>query len=219
MYEERILLASASPRRRELIHQIDPEARFLSGDVDEYLPEGISPEKAVVMLAEKKALCSASLLKSAERKGTIVIGCDTIVALDGVIYGKPEDEADAARMLAKLSGRTHQVYTGVCLLSADNQRRSFVERTDVTFRKLEPEEIISYVQTGEPLDKAGAYGIQGAGWSLVDSFDGDYQNVVGLPVDRLQRELYAFEAERRPKRRPCRQNPVQPGRRTTPVPL
>ena len=98
MYEERILLASASPRRRELIHQIDPEARFLSGDVDEYLPEGISPEKAVVMLAEKKALCSASLLKSAERKGTIVIGCDTLVALDGVIYGKPEDEADAARL-------------------------------------------------------------------------------------------------------------------------
>ena len=88
-------------------------------------------------------------------------------------------------MLAKLSGRTHQVYTGVCLLSADNQRRSFVERTDVTFRKLEPEEIISYVQTGEPLDKAGAYAIQGRAAAFVTRIEGSYSNVVGLPLHLL----------------------------------
>lgn len=188
----RTILASNSPRRRELIERIDPETEFLSGNVDEYLPEGISPEKAVIMLAEKKALCAGGLLTAAERKDATVIGCDTAVALGDRIYGKPADEADAARMLAELSGKTHQVYTGVCLLGEDKRHISFAEKTDVTFRRLDPKEIIAYVQTGDPMDKAGAYGIQGGGAAFVDNYVGDFDNVVGLPVRRLKKELEAL---------------------------
>ena len=134
--------------------------------------------------ARAKALAIAATAPA----NATVIGADTIVVLDGRIFGKPADEADARRMLAELSGRTHQVITGVCLVR-NGQTEAFAETTDVRFKEISAEDIAAYVATGEPLDKAGAYGIQGRGGAFVDSVDGDYDNVVGLPVARLERAL------------------------------
>ena len=134
--------------------------------------------------ARAKALAIAATAPA----NATVIGADTIVVLDGRIFGKPADEADAHRMLAELSGRTHQVITGVCLVR-NGQTEAFAETTDVRFKEISAEDIAAYVATGEPLDKAGAYGIQGRGGAFVDSVDGDYDNVVGLPVARLERAL------------------------------
>jgi len=171
-----IILASASPRRRELLGQIcDFEVRATDCDESCALT---SPEELVCELSKRKA--------QACRAGTedTVIGADTVVALDGEILGKPKDAEDAKNMLRKLSGRTHSVFTGVTVLK-NGGAHTFCERTDVTFYELSEELIDRYVDTKEPYDKAGAYGIQGKGCVLVKGICGDYFNVVGLPMGRL----------------------------------
>ncbi len=190
-----LILASGSPRRAELLTQAGIAFRVIVSDADEIAASDMPPAEVAMRNARAKARAVAADLDH----GAIVIGADTIVVLDGAIFGKPKDPEDATRMLHELSGRTHQVITGVCIAKAAADRQglstqvlsdqTFAEITDVTFRNLAAEEIATYVATGEPLDKAGAYGIQGKGGKLVDHIDGDYDNVVGLPVARLQRAL------------------------------
>ena len=178
-----IVLASASPRRRELLGRFVPDLVIDPADGPEIVPEGASPEQAVLALSLGKARQTAQ-----RHPGNIVIGADTVVALDGTILGKPRDEADAARMLRSLSGRTHTVCTGVTVISGDTVM-SRAEATDVHFRGLTDREIAAYIATGEPMDKAGAYGIQGAASLFVKGIDGDYFNVDGLPLCLLGQML------------------------------
>lgn len=191
--EKKIVLASQSPRRRELIQLIHPDVQFLTAKVDETVPDYLKPEQVVQVLAEKKARTVEELLLPADQDDSYVIGCDTIVSLDGKIYGKPKDKEDAKRMLRELSGKTHQVYTGVSVLYDHGKEVNFAEKTDVTFKDLDDDMIERYIETGEPMDKAGAYGIQGEGGKLVESFEGDYDNVIGLPVEKLERILRLLE--------------------------
>jgi len=185
---QRIILASVSPRRRELLALICPDFEVVPPRFDESgMREDLSPEEHVSISAREKARQVA-----ADVRDGLVIGADTVVAVEGRILGKPADEADAARMLRLLSGRTHQVYTGIHVVDAayrgaraGRRERSAVERTDVTFRKLRERTIERYVATGEPMDKAGAYAIQGRGAVLVEGISGCFFNVVGLPVYRL----------------------------------
>ena len=183
-----IVLASGSPRRRQLLEQIGLTGfRVLPSDVDESLPAGLGPGEAVERLSARKGAAVAAQA----RPGALVIAADTVVALDGAILGKPRDEGEAREMLSALSGRTHQVYTGVSLFHPGG-RRTEHEVTAVTFRHLSQEEIAAYVATGEPMDKAGAYGIQGLGALLVERLEGDYFNVMGLPLCRLGEMLAQF---------------------------
>ena len=178
-----IVLASASPRREELLRLIAPEFEIVPADTDETLPPDICPDEAVRLLAKRKAAAVA-----AKRPGDVVIGADTIVTIDGEILGKPRDEAGAVLMLTKLSGRTHVVKTGVCVLAPDFER-VFVESTDVTFTEITLAEARAYAATGEPLDKAGAYAIQGGAARFALSIRGDYSSVVGLPLAKLNLTL------------------------------
>lgn len=182
----KIILASASPRRQELLKYIVPEFEIIPADVDETLPEGTVPEKAAEFLAVKKAKHIAE-----QYPDCVVIGSDTIVIIDGIILGKPADKSDAERMLKLLSGRTHKVITGVCIAYGE-KTDSFSCETKVTFYPLTEEEIRDYIATGEPMDKAGAYGIQGYGSVLTEGIEGDFFNVMGLPVAMLKRRLAAF---------------------------
>ncbi len=180
-----IVLASASPRRRELMNML----AFSSFTVcpaagPEKMPEHASPEEAVKALASQKAEEVASRCDP----DALIIAADTVVVCDGRILGKPRDEEDAFRMLRLLSGRTHEVYTGLCLKDKDSCVTE-AERTAVRFRTLSDSEIRRYIQTGEPMDKAGAYGIQGKAALFVEAIEGDYYNVVGLPLCRLGRML------------------------------
>ena len=179
-----MILASQSPRRKELLSLITGNFEIIPAKGEERLPEGITPENAVLLLCEQKA---DEIFSS--HKGQIIVAADTIVAADGKILGKPKDEADAFYMLKLLSGRVHSVYTGVCIIFEDGGKKTFAEHTEVEFYPLSDEEIRAYVATGEPMDKAGAYGIQGKGSLLVKRINGDYYNVMGLPVARLAREL------------------------------
>lgn len=174
-----LILASGSPRRKELMAYITPNFSVITRPTDETVPQSLSPREVVEELALRKAIAVAE-----EYPSDTVIGADTVVALDGVLFGKPEDEADAARMLSALSGREHTVYTGVAVLSTE-QQTVFSEATAVRFRPLSQKEIASYIATGEPMDKAGAYGIQERGALLVEGITGDFYNVMGLPVCRL----------------------------------
>lgn len=188
-----MILASQSPRRRELLSQAGFELDVRPADIDEARLPGESPVELVQRLAAGKAEAARASLDAAPDDG-LLVAADTIVWMGDEALGKPTDPADAARMLRELSGRTHHVSSGVCLmlLARDGSleaRRTFVETTDVTFWPLTEAEVAVYVATGEPLDKAGAYGIQGAGRMLVRGIEGDYANVVGLPVSRLVREL------------------------------
>lgn len=183
--KDELILASGSPRRKELARTNGAvRFRIIVSDADEIETADMPPTEVAMRNARAKALAIAA----AAPANATVIGADTIVVLDGRIFGKPADEADARRMLAELSGRTHQVITGVCLVR-NGQTEAFAETTDVRFKDISAEDIAAYVATGEPLDKAGAYGIQGRGGAFVDSVDGDYDNVVGLPVARLERAL------------------------------
>ena len=188
-----IILASASPRRRELLKYIVPEFRVVPADIDETVPADIPPEKSAEFLAVKKARHVSS-----ENPDSIIIGSDTVVIIDGEILGKPRDPSDAERMLRKLSGKTHSVITGVCL-SCGELTDSFSCKTAVKFFDLTDEEIRSYVDSGEPADKAGAYGIQGKGCLLAESIEGDFFNVVGLPASLLKRRLENFLTQLPPK--------------------
>ena len=176
----KILLASGSPRRRQLLEQIGLSFTVRSSDVDESVAPGLSPAEVVEALARRKGEAVAASAAPEE----LVIAADTVVALDGAVLGKPAGEADAERMLTALAGRTHFVYTGLTVLRGEIVR-TVSEETAVTFRPLTAEEIAAYVRTGEPMDKAGAYGIQGYGALLVEGIRGDYYNVMGLPVCRL----------------------------------
>lgn len=182
----KIILASASPRRRELMKYISPDFIAVSADCDETLPFDIDPMAAAEYLANLKALAVAE-----HYPDDIVIGCDTTVICDGDILGKPKSRETCIAFMELLSGKTHQVVTG-CSIMYRNMVESFSEVTNVSFRDLSDEEIERYADTDEPYDKAGGYGIQGAGSELIFNIDGDYFNVVGLPVTRLYQELKKF---------------------------
>jgi len=181
-----LILASQSPRRKVLMGFITTSFTVDVCTEEEKIEEGTPAEEMVQQLALQKAKSVAQ-----RHPGDIVIGCDTVVAVDGEILGKPKSEEDAANMLRKLSGKQHHVYTGVALVQ-DEREECFVSATGVKFYELEDELIDWYVATGEPADKAGAYGIQGNGSILVEGLEGDYFTVMGLPVGRLYRELKKF---------------------------
>ena len=173
-----LVLASGSPRRRTVLAALGLEFDVRPPDLEEELRLGESAASAARRLAEEKA-------EAVDAEGTeLILAADTIVSLDGRLLGKPADAREAVEMLGTLSGRAHTVVTGIALRHADG-RWSSVARTDVIFRPLERAEIESYVATGEPLDKAGAYGIQGYGAALVQRIEGDFYNVMGLPIPAL----------------------------------
>ena len=180
---KKIILASASPRRKELLKTAGIEFEICVSDADESIPEGTLPVDAAKITATKKALAVAE-----SHKDAVVIGADTIVVANGMILGKPKDKADAEAMLTMLSGIEHKVITGVCLVNC-GEINSFAQVSKVKFYDLTAEEIRAYVATNEPMDKAGSYGIQGKGCTLVEKIDGDYFNIVGLPVARVAREI------------------------------
>lgn len=182
----RVILASQSPRRRDLLRQIGIPHEVRPADLDESLHPGEAPGPHAERLARAKAMHVAAGAPDA-----LVIGSDTIVVVDHEVLGKPRDADDAARMLHRLAGRTHHVITAVAVAHGDRVV-SAVERVDVTFGPLDDARIAAYVASGEPMDKAGAYGIQGLGATLVDRIDGDYFAVMGLPLARLVRLLDAL---------------------------
>ena len=186
-----LILASASPRRKELLEKAGYTFEIIVSDADETLPDGITPEEAVRLNARRKAQAVSDL-----HPGAVVLGCDTVVAIDGAILGKPTDEADAQAMLHRLSGNTHTVYSGVCITDGTSTE-VFAVATDVTFYPLSDATIDAYVATKEPMDKAGAYGIQGFGGVLVKEIRGDYSNVVGLPLSESARVLAQFGVQGR----------------------
>ena len=184
-----IILASSSPRRRELLSQVGIPFEVVPGNIDEENAQLTgTPAQKAEQLAYMKALAVASGLKSG-----LVLGADTIVVCDDEIFGKPADENDARRMLKKLEGREHQVITGIALVDAsDGKAKTEHEVTTVRFSKMTDMEIDAYISSGEPFDKAGAYAIQGRAAVFVESLDGCYSNVVGLPLSRLYRMLKDF---------------------------
>ena len=204
--KKRIILGSASPRRRELLEQIGISFEVRVSDKEEVY-HSLIPEEIVKELALSKAENVADDLREKQEQvkqisfdkknnvllDTIVIGADTIVVSDGSILGKPKDEADAVRMIRSLQGRSHKVYTGVAILDYDDEgkRKSVVHAVETEFfvNPMSDEEIREYAATGEPLDKAGAYGIQGRFAAYIERIDGDYYNVVGLPVSYVYRQL------------------------------
>ena len=176
------VLASKSPRRKELLRNIGINAQIIPSNVDESPYKKLPPEQMVKELAMLKACDVARSL----RGNTVVIGADTCVSLDGKVFGKPHSMAEAEEMLRKLSGKTHEVFTGFCIYNCkDGTAVSRAEVTYVTFRVLTDNEIKAYVKTREPMDKAGAYGIQKRGALFIEKIDGDYFNVVGLPLCSL----------------------------------
>ena len=182
----KIILASNSPRRKELLSGlgVDYEVKTLP-DVDESYPDGLSGEGIAKHIARGKAEAYRSLIQADE----LVITADTIVWLDGTVMGKPKDEEEAKDMLMRLSGKTHQVITGVCLTTTSTQK-TFATVTDVTFATLTDEEVDYYVTRYQPMDKAGSYGVQEwIGFVGVENLSGSYFNVMGLPIQRLYTEL------------------------------
>lgn len=179
----RLVLASTSPRRRELLGLLGLPFEVIGSAYDEELvdPSALAPPDYVTQLASGKASEVAGRLDA----GTLVLGADTTVVLDGTYLNKPKDADDARQMLRALSGRTHQVYTGLCLIHGATTVTDFAV-TEVTFDTLTNDRIAAYVATGEPLDKAGAYGIQGKALSFIPSIRGDYFNVVGLPLELIR---------------------------------
>ncbi len=182
-----IILASQSPRRRELLERMGLDFRVLAPHVDEHMPRAAEPAELVEALSRRKADAAAALAGP----DPLIIAADTVVSLDGEILGKPGSPDAAAAMLSRLSGREHRVYTGVTVRRGD-QSTTFHETAEVRFRPLTEREIAAYVATGEPLDKAGSYGYQGTGALMVEGITGDYYTVVGLPLCRLGQELKRF---------------------------
>lgn len=183
----KIVLASQSPRRKELLGRMGLEFVTQASKIDESAFDGLEARELVATLSREKAQWIARQLDGE----TLVIGADTVVVRDGAALGKPKDAEDAVAMLLSLSGRDHQVCTGMTVCRGDRVLTQ-VEETQVTFRELTEAEVRQYVSTGEPMDKAGAYGIQGLGGLLVEGIRGDYSNVVGLPVCRLGQMLKDF---------------------------
>lgn len=185
-----LVLASTSPRRGMLLD----EARFtfarVKAEVSEELPQGVSPERGVQELALRKAQAGLeNWLDSGGDPEDIILGADTIVVLNHQILGKPRTEEEAVEMLSSLSGREHTVYTGVAFVDGTGRKESEAVRTEVFFRSLTQEEILNYISTGEPMDKAGAYGIQGRASVFVNHFEGSLSNVIGLPMEHVTDRL------------------------------
>jgi len=178
-----LILASKSPRRKELLSLITSDFEIIPAQNDEIADPSLSPDKFVAALATEKAEEIAALYPE-----DVVIGSDTVVSAKGEILGKPKDKADAFRMLSLLSGTEHSVFTGVAVIK-NGEIHCFTEETKVKFFDLDEYEIEQYIATGEPFDKAGAYGIQDLGALLVEGISGDYYNVMGLPAGRLSRLL------------------------------
>jgi septum formation protein len=183
---EPLVLASASPRRVALLRQVEAQFTVVDPGPDRAWPEGADPRHGVRALALDKARRVAT-----RRPGSVVIGADTVVVTRGHRLGKPRDADEAASMLARLHGRVHEVWTGVAVVR-DRETRTAAECTQVRFVRLTPEEIEAYAHSREPLDKAGGYAIQGRAAQFVKGIEGDYSNVVGLPLARLRRLLDEF---------------------------
>lgn len=188
----KIYLASASPRRKELLRQVGISFKVIPSDVEEKITKE-RPDEVVEELSYQKAVDVCGRLSAEGKENFVVIGADTVVSVWGKILGKPVDQADAARMLKDLQGGSHQVYTGVTIAwkykDMSPMYATFSECTDVTMYSMTDEEIKTYVDSGEPMDKAGAYAIQGLCAAHIQGICGDYNNVVGLPVGRLSQEL------------------------------
>ena len=189
------ILASASPRRRELLTQAGFSYEVIPSDVEEKITQTLPPD-IVMELAHQKAWdVFQKHVCNSDRTDCIIIGADTIVSYQDEILGKPSDSEEAYQMLSMISDRTHQVYTGVSLVIFQNGQtmfHDFYEKTDVTFYPVSKQDILTYIASGDPLDKAGAYGIQGSFAVHVKGISGDYNNVVGLPISRLYQELKTF---------------------------
>jgi len=186
-----LILASASPRRSELLRQIGVEFTVVTSDVEEIHDQELTARELALVNAYRKARAVAK-----KHPDAVVLGADTLVTLDQQLFGKPADLDEAFQMLAQLQGHTHEVVTGVCLLNLRSHRqRTFAETTAVTFQALNEDAIRRYLARVNPLDKAGAYGIQEEGEMIVETISGSFTNVVGLPVERLQAELRAWEAK------------------------
>ena len=180
----KIILASKSPRRQELLRQMDVDFEIVLKEVDESYPENLTPEEVAVYIAHKKAKAYDGSIGN-----EVVLTADTIVAIDGLILGKPDDEAHAVEMLKRLSGRVHKVVTGVCILHK-GEYNLFHDVSEVFFRKLTDKEITTYVEKYKPMDKAGSYGIQEwAGITAIERIEGSYTNVVGLPTEKVYQQL------------------------------
>lgn len=189
-----LILASASPRRLQLLEQLGMRPQVKPSRVEEHMTGEETPAELVMSLSGQKALDVASR----EPEGSLVLGADTVVAVDGRVLGKPASEEEAVQMLRMIQGRTHQVYTGVTIVRAGTGKaRTFAEETQVEVYPMDDQEILSYVETKDPMDKAGAYGIQGVFAAHVRGIRGDYNNVVGLPIGRVYQELKAWEREER----------------------
>jgi len=183
-----LVLASASPRRKELLRKLHLDFRVVSSDATELHDEQLTAGELARVNSYRKARAVAGTFPDA-----LVLGADTLVYLNGRLFGKPADLLEAHRMLEQLQGQTHQVYTGVCLIqSCANRHRVFAESTDVRFKRLTPRQIDQYLSAIEPLDKAGAYAIQEGGPSVIEEISGSYSNVMGLPLERLEAELAAW---------------------------
>lgn len=178
-----IILASASPRRKEILELADLKFDVMPSDAQEITTK-TAPNEVVMELASLKA---KDIYKKSEKQ-SMIVGGDTVVAYQGQILGKPTDKADAKRMLTMLSGQTHEVYTGVCVIE-DGKTKTFYEETKVTFYEISDEQIDHYIKTGEPMDKAGSYGIQGKAAVFIKGIEGDYYNVVGFPIARFLQEI------------------------------
>jgi len=179
--EQNLILVSASPRRRELLKRLGFQFEVKPADVDERAIEYKSPRELAMKAAYQKVLSKASELTPS----SILVGCDTIVVLDGTVFGKPANADEALQMLRTLSGRRHSVISGVAVKATPSSVLLDVEESYITFRELSEREIREYVESGEPMDKAGAYAIQGGARAFVEKIEGDYWNVVGLPIHKL----------------------------------
>lgn len=186
--KEKVVLASQSPSRKMLLERAGVDFEVLVSGVDETVPEGFTPAQTVEALCERKARAVEPLCG-----GRPIIAADSVAAIDGLILGKPEDDEAAKKMLRRLSGRTHEIYTGVCLL-VRGKTEVFHQVTGVKFYDLTDEEIAAYVAMGESRGRAGSYGIEGVGVVLVESIVGDYSNIVGLPVAETLRRLRRLTA-------------------------
>jgi septum formation protein len=183
-FNRRVVLASSSPRRREILEKLGISFDVIPSNADESGVDG-SADETVMILAKRKAENVAEKLND-----SLVIGCDTLVALENDVFGKPESTAQAEEMLSRLSGNTHRVLSGLCLIdTVTGEKRVSRDETFVSFRTLSPEEIRAYVLSGEPMDKAGAYAIQGGAGRFVSEVNGSYDNIVGFPSELFLREV------------------------------
>lgn len=192
----KVILASASPRRRELLAQIGMDFKVIISKADENISEP-APEQLVMKLSNIKAMAVYEE-HGIEDEATIILGADTVVAFDGKVLGKPKDTQQAKEVLSMLSDNTHQVFTGVTILYKKQgglKSETFYDKTTVYTYPISDKEIDEYIMTGEPMDKAGSYGIQGIGAKFIKKIDGDYNNVVGLPVSKIYQKIKEIENE------------------------